>query len=346
MIEIDGSYLEGGGQIVRTAIALSAITNKPVRIFNIRKGREKSGLKPQHLQAIKAAGEICDATLTGAEINSQEVSFIPKRIKFGEFLIDTKTAGSITLICQTLFPIALSSPEKVNLQIKGGTAVPFSPTIEYFQNIFGYYLKLMGIKSSVKIQRHGFYPAGGGEVLVEIAPGPLKNIELLNCGKMEKIEVTSVASKHLKTARVAERMVDGFKTILPNISARIEYADAVSPGCFIHSQAIFSLQDTAGENCRLGAGALGARGKKAEEVGKEAARELKKAIDFDAPIDSWMVDQLIPYIALAATRTNAIAKIKIPQLTRHAETNIWVTKKFFSVEFEIKDNIMICSKVD
>ncbi len=156
-------------------------------------------------------------------------------------------------------------------------------------------------------------------------------------GTLQKIDVVSIASNHLKDAKVAERMVNGFGKIIPDANTKIQYVHALSPGCFIRSHAHF-------DNGKLGADALGKKGKRAEDVGKEAARALRKEIESDAPIDSWMVDQIIPYMALATINTNEISKVRIPCLTKHAQTNIWVTKKFLPVEFEIQNNIMICSK--
>jgi len=338
MIEIDGSYLEGGGQIIRTAIALSAITQKGVHIFNIRKGREKPGLRPQHLEGIKASAKICNAKAEGLYLDSMEVKFTPGKLRGGEFTIDTKTAGSVTLILQTLVPQGICAESPLNLSIKGGTAVPFSPTIDYFQHVFCHWLKKIGVSIWVDVRRHGFYPKGGGEILVKIEPGKIKNINLSERGKLQKIDVLSVASNHLKDAKVAERMIDGFRKTLPEANTKFQYVDTVSPGCFIRSHAHF-------ENGKLGADALGKPGKKAEQVGEEAARELKKAIDHNTPIESWMVDQIIPYIALATVETKEISKVKIPHLTKHAETNIWVVKKFLSVDFEIKNSIMICNAI-
>ena len=336
MIDIDGSYLEGGGQILRTAIALSTITKQSVRILNIRKGREKPGLRPQHFQGITAAAKICGATVQGLKINSLEVDFAPSQIKGGTYTIDTKTAGSVTLILQTLIPIGIFSESPLELIIKGGTAVPFSPTIEYFQHIVCHILKIMGVSIFLDIRRHGFYPKGGGEIFVKIEPSKIRNIILMDRGTLQKIDVVSIASNHLKDAKVAERIVNGFGKIIPDAHTKIQYVHAFSPGCFLRSHAHF-------DNGKMGADALGKKGKRAEDVGKDAARALKKEIESNASIDSWMVDQIIPYMALATVKTNAVSKVKIPCLTKHAQTNIWVTKKFLPVEFEIQNNLMTCS---
>jgi RNA 3'-terminal phosphate cyclase (ATP) len=339
MIEIDGSYLEGGGQIIRTAISLSAITQKPVHIFNIRKGREKPGLRPQHLEGMRAAAKICSAETDGLTLNSLEVVFKPGDIQGGTYTIDTKTAGSITLILQTLVPIGIFAKAPLTLTIRGGTAVPFSPTTEYFQHILCFFLEKMGIHIFIDTKKHGFYPKGGGEVLLKVEPNKLQNINLVESGELKKIDVVSIASKYLKQSQVAERMIEGYKKILPKADARFQYVDTISPGCFIRSHAHF-------ENSKLGADALGKRGKRAEDVGLEAAQKLKESLDTGAPIDSWMVDQILPYMALAAIYTKEPSHIKIPQLTKHAETNVWVIRKFLAVDIEIQNNIMSCTAAD
>jgi len=338
MITIDGSYLEGGGQILRTAIALSGITRQKVRVFNIRKGREKPGLRPQHLEAIAAAAQICNAEVEGLRINSIDVTFAPGEIRGGAYTIDTRTAGSVTLILQTIVPIGISAQTPLSLLVKGGTAVPFSPSIEYFRTTFHHYLKQMGVDLYLEVKRHGFYPAGGGEVFVKIVPAELRSIEILDRGELRNIQCLSISSDHLKEAKVAERLIEGFKQIISNADFALKYVQSNSPGCFISSVAHY-------EHSVIGGSALGKIRKRAEDVGKDAARDLRHEMDSGGSIDSWMVDQIIPYMALIAFKANATSRLKISQLTKHAETNIWVVKKFLPVDFRTEDNILVCFRI-
>jgi RNA 3'-phosphate cyclase len=338
MIDIDGSYLEGGGQIVRTAIALSAVTSEPVRLYNIRAGRKKPGLKPQHLSGIRAVSKISNAAIEGLSLGSKEVVFTPGRISGGEYVIDTKTAGAITLILQVLVPVGIYASSPLKMKIKGGTAVSWSPTILYFKHIFCHFLKMIGVLVFVDIERHGFYPRGGGVVSLEIIQGKLKNLELIHRGKLLKVDVIAISSNHLKSARVGERLISGFRKVFPDANIKIEYVDSFSPGCFVHSNAHFEFG-------KIGADTLGKRGKRAEDVGLEAALNLRKEIETGAPIDDWMVDQLIPYMALATYLNKLESIIRIPCLTRHAETNIWVVKKFLPVDFKEEGNLLICAAI-
>lgn len=337
MIDIDGSYHEGGGQILRTAVALSCITQQAFRIHNIRKGREKPGLRPQHLEGIAAAGRMCNAEQHGLHLNSLEVTFSPGTINSGQYSVDTRTAGSVTLILQTLLPIALHADHACSFVIRGGTAVPFSPTILYFQHIFRYFLEQLGGSIHLELQRHGFYPVGGGEVTVVVQPADIASIQLTDRGHTHDIHVISVASTHLHNAHVAERMLDGFKKIIPQALGISKYVVAKSPGCFVASRARFARG-------RIGADVLGTRGKRAENVGKEAAQALERGVATGAPLDVWMVDQIIPYMALAVARTGEPARIRIPRMTDHARTNIWVVEKFLPVHFTCDDTVLACVK--
>lgn len=327
MIEIDGSYCEGGGQILRTAVALAGITGKETRIVNIRANRDPPGLKRQHLTGVLAAGKICDALIEGAEIGSKEVVFRPDTIKPGNYKIDIGTAGSITLLLQTLIPISVFSDEKIVLKITGGTNVRWSPSIEYYSEIFLYFLEKIGINTKMEILRYGFYPKGGGKIRFEMLPWEKKKkVELIERGEKKKIRTRSIATEHLKNAEVAERQIRGFRRVLP-CEKEVKYVDSYSVGSSVTGIAYF-------ENSRMGSCVLGERGKKAEIVGREAAEELKKEIVSNATLDKHMGDQIIPYLGLVG------GKIKVSEITNHLKSNIWAVEKFLPVKFKIEGNIV------
>jgi RNA 3'-phosphate cyclase len=327
MLDIDGSYLEGGGQILRTAVALSAIKQVPVRIVNIRKGRPEPGLKAQHLTGILAAAQLCDAKLTGAKIGSTELTFEPKKIKFGKFKFDVGTAGAVTLVLQTVVPIAAFAPSKTTFTLMGGTNVSWSPTIEYFQNIFCDYAEKFGLLITSEIDKYGFYPTGGGSVKVEI--NPIKQGKALNLtdrGKLFDIKAFSIASEDLQNARVAERQVSSFRKNMPadySVKGFSNYVRTLSTGSSITAHALY-------ENCKLGASALGEKNKSAEDVGKACSEDLLKEIKSSATVDKHLADQLIPFLGLFG------GSFVTSEITMHTRTNIWVTEKFIDKKFKIE----------
>ncbi|OGZ19016.1 MAG: RNA 3'-terminal-phosphate cyclase [Candidatus Nealsonbacteria bacterium RBG_13_42_11] len=332
MIEIDGAYLEGGGQILRTACSLSAITKKPCRVFNIRKGREKPGLMPQHLLGIQALSQLCNGKLEGDSLGSEEIEFSPGEIQAQDLNIKIRTAGSITLVLQTLIIPCLNAPRPVKINFDGGaTDTFFSPTIDYFQYVFLKILEKMGIKADVKILKRGYYPEGGAKMEVLIYPSGIKTLNLTKRGEILKIDAVSGAANTLKEKKVAERQITGVKEILGKLKLpleeKIEYYETASPGSQICLIAEF-------KNTIIGADNLGKLGKRAEDVGKEAAWELLKTADSKACLDKYLADQILPYLALA----NGKSSVSVSEITNHVKTNIWVIEKFLEGRFGIKEN--------
>lgn len=323
MIEIDGSQGEGGGQILRTAIGLSAVTGNSTKIFNIRKGRPNPGLQAQHLVGIKAVSEICGGNLKGAELKSTEVEFTPGKIKGGNYKFDVGTAGAVTLVLQSLVIPAVHADSEIGFELTGGTHVKWAPTAGYFRHIFSEFLKFIGIELKSETLKYGYYPKGGGKFSVNITPSDLKNLSLQERGKLIETEAWSNASEHLKTPKVAERQLEAAEKIIP-LKRNIKYVDALSIGSSITIASKF-------ENCVLGSSVIGEKNKSAEKVGEDAANFLKKQIESEAVLDEWMSDQILPFLALAKGKSEFITS----SLTKHAETNIWVIKKFLDVNFKV-----------
>src|SRR4030066_1037453 len=188
MIEIDGSFGEGGGQVLRTSLSLSCLLNKPFRIFNIRKKRKKPGLMPQHLMGIRSLKLISNARVTGDSQGSIELLFEPGEVKAGDYFFDIGTAGSTSLLLQAIILPLIFANNTSSLTLKGGTHVPFSPPFHYISGVFIPILNKLGIEVGAKIESYGFYPKGGGKVRVEIMPsGRIKGVSFLERGGIKKL---------------------------------------------------------------------------------------------------------------------------------------------------------------
>ena len=334
MIEIDGSFKEGGGAILRTALALSVITGKSCRIFNIRKKRKQPGVKTQHLSSIKALSQLCGGKVEGDFLNSEEVKFYPAESYQNQITVEMETAGSITLILQALLPPSLFAPFPIKVIFKGGaTDTFFSPTIDYYRYVFLPMVEKFGVKAEINILKRGYYPEGGARVEVKFFPSKLKNINLTKRGKLQKILIISGASELLKNKKVAERQLAGTKEILGKlklpVEERVEYYQTSCPGSQICLIAYF-------ENTIIGSDNLGKLGKKAELVGKEAALEILKEGRQNGCLDSHFADQILPYLALA----KGTSEITVSKITKHCQTNIWVIEKFINGKFKVKDNLI------
>jgi len=334
-IAIDGSYGEGGGQILRVSISLSAVTGKPVRIYNIRAKRSPSGLRTQHATAVKAVAQVEDAEVRGLKVGSSEVSFYPKSPKAGDLIFDAGTAASTTLILQSLMPAMAFSPGRVSVEVRGGTNAPWAPAVDYLQGVLLPMLSKMGLKGNVTLICRGFYPRGGGVVKASVEPvKKLQPIVLTDFGEVKRISGLSYSSR--LPSHVVERMARSAEQALKeegygNISIGLENLQAGYSKCAIDVGCGIILFAELSSGAIVGSDSLGTLGKPAEKVGREAAMRLLAQLRTKAPVDRHLGDQLIVYMALA----DGYSKIRVSELTLHTITCIHVSEKIVGAKFEV-----------
>jgi len=319
MLTIDGSQGEGGGQILRTSLALSLLTRQPITIINIRAGRKKPGLLRQHLTGAEAAAEIGHADVAGAALGSQKLIFVPDRPTPGEYHFSVGTAGSATLVLQTVLPALMTCDGPSTVTLEGGTHNPFAPPFEFLAKSFLPLIGRMGPKIEAQLQRPGFYPAGGGHMTVSVEPSKtLSGLELVERGEITHRSASVLISKLPR--HIAERETQV-------IEKRLDWpADCLS---------IEEVRTSPGPGnvvmIELGSADLtevftsfGQRGVKAETVALRAVQEAKRYMDADVSVGEHLADQLLLPLALAGRGSFTTTKP-----SRHTETNIEVIRKFF-----------------
>lgn len=349
MVEIDGSFGEGGGQILRYALVYSLLKKESFRIFNIRKGRPNPGLKAQHLNILKALKMITDSEIKGDTLGSLEVEFKPGKILGGNVFLDFQTAGSIPLFLQAILPVAIFSKNPVFLHLKGGTDVPGAMTFDYFENVI---LKIISgiIKDiDIKILKRGYYPKGGGEVKIylkgksslydfkdisELRRFLKENLNLnFEKGKILRINGRISSSLFLKEKRVCERIKEKAENILisrgyRNFHFKYSYEESLSPGCS------FTVWAELEGNGLVGNDILCKKGVPAENLAENCINNflnmaLKNSVDYH------LSDNLVLYLSLAG------GKIIIDKETEHFRTAVFVAKKFLNFDFKVEDSNII-----
>jgi RNA 3'-terminal phosphate cyclase (ATP) len=312
MLTINGSRMEGGGQIVRTAVALSSITSTPVHIVNIRANRPKPGLAAQHAAAVRAVAEVCSAEVEGDVAGSQELTFHPGDIGKKDIVIDIGTAGSIPLVIQAWLPPALHAGGTIT--VLGGTEVTRSPTIDYFTQVFSRLIRRFDADIRIEIAKRGYYPRGGGEVTVAVGRSRLQPISIDEQSTDQSCGVCSCSSN--LPAHVAERQADAAcRELLPVVGKISETIIDRRAG------------ESTGSSCTVWAGArggiaLGRRGYPSESVGKEAARRLIAELTGGGVADRYLSDQLLIYLAEYGGDFTASV------FTSHAATVCWLLGEF------------------
>ncbi len=324
MLVLDGSYGEGGGQIVRTALALAALTGTPLQLINIRAHRPKPGLRPQHLTAVQALARITEADLEGAALGSSSLTFFPGRLAGGTYRFDvaqqTGSAGSVTLLAQTLLPVLAWARQPSTLILSGGTHVPWSPPFHYFAAVFLPALEEMGLTTTAALRRWGFYPQGGGEIHLTVTPtARLQGVEWLTPPHPAQFQGLSAAAN--LPEHVIRRQSRILRELAPSpLLIREEMATARGPGSFVFLW-----------GPRAGFSALGAKGKPAEQVASEACREWRSFLASGAAVDRHLADQILIYAALAAGQTT----LSTEAVSRHLLTNIWVLGRLLGVAIQV-----------
>ncbi len=325
MLSLDGSYGEGGGQVLRTALSLSALTGVPVRIEDIRARRAKPGLRPQHLTAVQAVARISRAEVTGARLGSQALTFKPRTPQGGHYDFDvaetTGSAGAVTLVAQALLPPLLQAESPATVILKGGTHVPWSPPAHYLSHVFLPALAAMGAEVEMTLERWGWYPRGGGEVRLVIQPARrLTGIQWRTPAAGSAFQARSAAAnlpEHVarrQAARVAARLGE----MAP---VEIIAASGQDPGSLVFIW-----------GSRAGFGALGARGKPAEQVADEAVEAFLAYRASGGAVDRHLADQILIYLALA----KGPSRFTTEAITSHLLTNAWVIEQFLGPRFQIK----------
>ncbi|MEG3225402.1 MAG: RNA 3'-terminal-phosphate cyclase [Methanobacteriales archaeon Met13] len=325
MIEIDGSYGEGGGGLLRVSTALSALTGIPVHVKKIRAHRPQPGLMPQHLQAVKAVSLISQAQVEGLELGSEEITFCPHELNGGKWDLDIKTAGSISLVLQAVMIPAMGAKEAVDVTVYGGTDVRWAPSVDYLKNVTLPLLNLGGYQASIEIKKRGYYPRGGGQTNMLISPLPKPKI--LKLDKLVVNRIRGVSNATDLPSHVAKRQAEGAEQTLlkAGYQAQIDL-EVTGPARGAGSGIVLWSE---GEG-RVGGSALGERGKRAEKVGEEAAHELLYHIQRGAPLDRYLSDQIIPYLSPGS-------RVKVAQITPHTRTNIYVKEKIMGERFHIEE---------
>ena len=325
MITIDGSIGEGGGQVLRTALALSIATGRPFRVENIRSKRPKPGLLRQHLTAVQAATAVGDAQVEGDAIGSTTLTFVPRAIRAGDYRFAVGTAGSATLVMQTVLPPLLLASDESTLVLEGGTHNPWAPPFDFLQRAFVPVVNQLGPHVETTLKRPGFYPAGGGAFTVTVTPAPaIGGLELMDRGEAVARRVTAMVAnlpRHIaqREVRVA---LDGLNW-QPECGSVMDCDGVDGPGNIV----LIELQSERVTEIATGFGEIGVA---AEAVAGQAVKEMRRYLTAGVPVGIYLADQLLTVLALSDGGV-----FRTVSLSRHALTNIEVIRAFVDVRIAI-----------
>jgi RNA 3'-terminal phosphate cyclase (ATP) len=325
-VEIDGSIGEGGGQILRSALALSLVTGKPCSLKNIRAGRKKPGLLRQHLTALNAAAEVSSAMVEGGALGSRELFFDPGSVRAGSYRFSVGTAGSTTLVLQTVLPALVIASDPSEIVLEGGTHNPFAPPFDFLDRVLLPVLSRMGPRVRAELERPGFYPAGGGVFRIAVEPAPrLSRIDLLERGEITGRKALARVSN--LSPRIAEREL---ATVGKSLSWNAEclqseqVQDAMGPGN------VLTLEIESENVTELFTG-FGRREASAEQVAEDVVKQVREYLVSGAPVGPYLADQLLVPFAIAGG-----GRYRTVRPTRHTLTNIEIVRMFLDVDISVQ----------
>ncbi|WP_338728459.1 RNA 3'-terminal phosphate cyclase [Haladaptatus sp. DJG-WS-42] len=310
----------GGGQILRTALSLSALDGRPVTVRDIRSSRPTPGLKRQHCAVVETLAKICEATVSDVSVGTETLTFEPDVPTGGEFTVDIGTAGSLTLLFDALLPLATVIDEPLTVRATGGTDVRWAPTVAWYDQVKLPLLAHFGLDAALRLDHTGFYPSGGGEATLTLTPSTLAPITIPIRGTLNAVTISSKASTHLRKANVAERQAIEARRLLEadghEVAAQtVSTVESASPGSSLLVRAAY-------DSTVVGFDALGEKGKTAENVAAAAVNTFRKFHASGATVDSFLADQLLLWLALCG------GEFVAPKLSGHVETNREVISRF------------------
>ncbi|XP_070563804.1 RNA 3'-terminal phosphate cyclase-like isoform X2 [Ptychodera flava] len=331
---IDGNMKEGGGQILRIASALSCILCQPITVNNIRAKRSNPGLRPQHMTGLQLIRDLCNGRLQGDSVGSTEITLTPSKIQSNRFIADTKTAGNICLMLQISLPCTIFGPGVCVVEYRGGTNTDMAPPIDHYTMVFQPIAEKFGLKYTCDIKKRGYYPKGGGEVVVTTTPvKQLQPIQLTEFGRVARIVGRAFVAGVLPI-KIARQMASFALTILKkqyrDIPVNIEAVQEPKHEAFGNGTGIIVVAETS-TGCLLAGSALGKKGVPAQQVGQDAADMLIRNLQYGGCVDEYLQDQLIIFMALA----NGKSQVLSGPITLHTETAITVAEMLTQARFTI-----------
>ena len=327
MIKIDGSLGEGGGQVLRTSLSLAMVTGKAFTIENIRAGRQRPGLMRQHLTCVKAAAEICGGEAEGAELGSGALTFTPGPVKAGTYKFAIGTAGSTTLVAQTILPALMLAGRPSQIEFEGGTHNMQCPPFDFLKKVFMPHIRDMGVGIDVRLHRRGFFPAGGGQWVMDITPADQLNpIEVTKRGALKSLTAEAIVSQLPKSIASRELKVIGEKLELPwEVLKVVQDTTTLGPGNIVQVTANY-------EHVTEIFSGFGKMGVSAENIGKNTAKSVKRFVNSEAAVGPYLADQLLLPMALAGG-----GRFTALRPSRHTTTNIDTIKAFMPVKVDMDE---------